>query len=59
MGDVAEVQLAASDASDIAIDWEGLTGSLTFANLVEANGGEVPDDLEGLAGTITWDCDPS
>ena len=56
--DVPEVLLAASDASDIAIEWERLTGSLTFANLVEANGGEVPDHLQGLAGTITWDCDP-
>ncbi len=55
--EAGETQLAASDASDIAIDWTPEGGLLLFSGLVDARtGAPAPTDLD-LRGTITWTCE--
>jgi hypothetical protein len=54
--DKGETRLAASDASDIEIDWTPAGGTLRFAGLVDdLTGAPAPADLD-LAGTISWTC---
>ena len=54
-----EVELVASDASTIEVDWTPAAGTLRFAGLVDGtSGAPVEPPLAGLAGTITWTCGP-